>query len=601
MRNFLKLYFFLFFTISLCSFSQIITKEYYFEVKDLNFLPQDIGTNGNVKLYVGNKSLDKLFSMYYVKDFRSAFPGTKRELLLRTYIIDCEVELYEKLKNNYSHLYNLIEIPSAIPLYLPNDVELIDDIGQESALSFINAPSAWDISKGDGVTIGICESINVNQEDLVGKIALVNGVSDTNIGHGTWVATAAGASTDNNIGMASIGFNVNVLGTSGYSYSNLLPLAINGARVINMSWYLSTVPIAQHQELMDELWEDYGVVLVAAAGNGEYSAGPTTTHYPAAYNHVISVTNVGHSFAIGEPTPPWGVEERRWKNIFVNSSPPYDATYGVSVDLSSPGRHIQSAYGNSTSSYGYTGGTSLSAPLVSGTIGLMLSANECLFPDEVESILKLTAFKNDTIPLNLPFQGLIGAGRLDSYKAVDMAKDMADEFGIVEVKNRIIDRWNFILKTSPYTIELDNNLVTNNAILDFSARNSIIIDGGDYNPNNQGFIDLKIDEFYIGCNNTVSASRGAKSLDNNKVFNDVEDIKPLLYPNPNNGIFKIATKNNSFLGTITVFNIFGANVYHNEIKNNEIIDLRFLESGIYFVKLYENNGQLLKVIKFIKE
>ncbi|GAL72662.1 hypothetical protein [Jejuia pallidilutea] len=62
--------------------------------------------------------------------------------------------------------------------------------------------------------------------------------------------------------------------------------------------------------------------------------------------------------------------------------------------------------------------------MVSGTVALMLDVNYCLDPKEVETILKLTAVKIDTLPQNIQYYGKLGAGKLDAYEAVKMAKDM---------------------------------------------------------------------------------------------------------------------------------------------------------------------------------
>ena len=234
------------------------------------------------------------------------------------------------------------------------------------------------------------EGVNVAHEDLVGKSVNIQGgnPSSTSMYHGTKVALVAGASTDNNKGMASIGFNSNIK-ASNYGYSGLIPLANSGARVINMSWgscnnlHLSS---QYGQAIMDQVYNS-GVVLVAAAGNGSWSCsslGPSGNHYPASLNHVISVTGVGHQYDIGTPNVP----EEQWKDVFLSTLPPFYTTYNVNVDISAPERNILTAatYVNGVTMYKYDRGTSFSAPIVTGTIGLMFGANTCLFPDEVESI-----------------------------------------------------------------------------------------------------------------------------------------------------------------------------------------------------------------------
>lgn len=60
-----------------------------------------------------------------------------------------------------------------------------------------------------------------------------------------------------------------------------------------------------------------------------------------------------------------------------------------------------------------------------------------------------------------------------------------------------------------------------------------------------------------------------------------------LYPNPNNGVFKIIS-NESFAGPveINIYNAQGAVVFSNKTQHlDELIDCSFLSAGVYFVKL----------------
>src|SRR5206468_1846832 len=61
-------------------------------------------------------------------------------------------------------------------------------------------------------------------------------------------------------------------------------------------------------------------------------------------------------------------------------------------------------------------GTSMSAPVVSGTVALMLQANPSLTPDDVKAILKATAQSDPRYDAITQ-----GAGFLDAKRAVDLA------------------------------------------------------------------------------------------------------------------------------------------------------------------------------------
>lgn len=133
------------------------------------------------------------------------------------------------------------------------------------ALSKIKAYEAWNVSTGlYYITVAVVDdAVQTNHPDLAGNIVAGYDVADndnnpntpnTNFSHGTHVAGIAGAVTNNNIGVASLGFNsirimpvkttpnsvVPATGESGvriyYGYEGITWAAVNGANVINMSW-----------------------------------------------------------------------------------------------------------------------------------------------------------------------------------------------------------------------------------------------------------------------------------------------------------------------------------------------------------------------------
>jgi hypothetical protein len=87
-------------------------------------------------------------------------------------------------------------------------------------------------------------------------------------------------------------------------------------------------------------------------------------------------------------------------------------------------------------SYDSFWGTSFASPIVAGTIALMFSANPCLSSDNVRDIIKSTAFNIDNIPENSQYIGLLGAGRIDAYKAVKAAQDTYSQDVDLYIKDR---------------------------------------------------------------------------------------------------------------------------------------------------------------------
>lgn len=134
--------------------------------------------------------------------------------------------------------------------------------------------------------------------------------------------------------------------------------------------------------------EQQGVLVIAAAGNGDRE---TPMEYPASNPGVISVAATD---AAGD------------KATYSN--------YNTMVDISAPGDNVASAYPGGT--YTTASGTSMSAPLVSGTAALMLERSPTMTPQVVRDRVV-----NSAAPLNLSdpaYDGKMGGGELDVNAAL---------------------------------------------------------------------------------------------------------------------------------------------------------------------------------------
>ena len=119
--------------------------------------------------------------------------------------------------------------------------------------------------------------------------------------------------------------------------------------------------------------------------------------------------------------------------------------------------------------------TSPSAPLVTGTIGLMFSINPCLSVDEVNSIIKLSATNIDFIKANAPFKGMYGAGSLHTGRAVKMSYDMLQPDSYTMIENQQFSRWNLNLDAA-HKIKIRNQRFTDSVQVHFTAKNEILIE-----------------------------------------------------------------------------------------------------------------------------
>jgi serine protease len=225
--------------------------------------------------------------------------------------------------------------------------------------------------------------------------------------HGTQVAGLIGAATNNGIGMAGAGWNVmvlpiRVLGRCGGYDSDIIAgmrwagglsqnvgvsAVVNvpnpyPARVINMSLGSQGVCTPAYQEVVTEL-RAAGVTVVAAAGNDtglkvSVPANCSGALAVAGVRHIgskVGYSNIGPEVALAAPA-----------GNCVNLQGPclYPLLTTINLGLRQAG-----ANGYSDSS-DYSVGTSFAAPLVAGTVGLMLSVDPSLTPAKIREILQAT-------------------------------------------------------------------------------------------------------------------------------------------------------------------------------------------------------------------
>lgn len=154
----------------------------------------------------------------------------------------------------------------------------------------------------------------------------------------------------------------------------------NGADIINVSFGTSEKSKALEDAVKRA--QKAGAVIVASAGNG----GNEEKQYPAAYSQVIAVAAYDDESG-GVPT--WG-------------------TYGDWVDVSAPGVDIVSARpGGTTVSWS---GSSMSAPIVSAQVALMLESDRTKVIKEAEKLIRKSASKSNGDHRSK--EGLVEIGRV---------------------------------------------------------------------------------------------------------------------------------------------------------------------------------------------
>ncbi len=286
--------------------------------------------------------------------------------------------------------------------FTPND----PDFSSQWNLQKINAPAAWDTTQGGFGPIAVLDTgVDSSHPDLSGEveggynfIADNTDTSDDN-GHGTHVAGIIDASTNNGIGVASIGFRGTLLpvkvldstgaGTDGSVASGITYATDNGAKIINLS--LGGSSFSQTEQDAINYATSKGVVVIAAAGNNSNNS-PV---YPAADSGVLAVSASDSN-----------------DNLASFSS------YGSDVFVSAPGDNITSTYNNG--GYAQMSGTSMAAPHLAGLLGLALSYKNSSGVNIIDAIKKTSdkvgPYSYDSNGWNQYF----GYGRIDAGKLLTL-------------------------------------------------------------------------------------------------------------------------------------------------------------------------------------
>jgi len=223
---------------------------------------------------------------------------------------------------------------------------------------------------------------SINHPDLPSSPQVVSGTSQIpaeswsqdGIGHGTHVAGIIAAIKGNNRGIVGVNRNgelklhiVKIFNNEGnWSWKSDLLQAVEscvnaGATVINMSLggpiYSST-----EKELFDRVYNEDGIIVVAAAGN----SGNKSYSYPASYSSVMSVA---------------AIDSDKNRAIF--------SQYNDQVDIAAPGVSIQSTFKGGI--YQTLDGTSMSSPYVAGVAALVWSHFPNLTAQEIRNALESSA------------------------------------------------------------------------------------------------------------------------------------------------------------------------------------------------------------------
>ncbi|MEZ4833447.1 MAG: S8 family serine peptidase [Caldilineaceae bacterium] len=312
------------------------------------------------------------------------------------------------------------------PWLTPNDPMYPD----QWALTHIGMETAWRVSRGSpSVVVAIIDSgVDVDHEDLSLSSVYPNAVElngqpdvdddgngyiddvygwdwveddanpDDLYGHGTHVAGAMVATTNNELGVAGAAPNLRImplrmLDQRGSGYISDLIYALDyartqGADIVNLSLVLRSDADTLHQAVK-RLYAE-GVLVITVTGNNG-----SRVYWPGAYTETVAVAAVDYD------------------DLHASFSNP-----GPESDIAAPGDNVLSTYKDNA--YREWQGTSFAAPYVAAAAGLIWSLRPDLPGQDVVDILLQTA--EDVNAADYPGEDdYLGHGRLDVGAALMLA------------------------------------------------------------------------------------------------------------------------------------------------------------------------------------
>jgi serine protease len=320
----------------------------------------------------------------------------------------------------------------------PNDPLFADQWG----LTKIQAPDAWSLADGSGITIAIVDSgVDLGHPDFAcGKLAVYAG---SNIGskrspntpqdadgHGTHVAGIAGACTNNGVGVAGVAPGSTIMPVRVFDEADLDKAMADGIRfatdhgahVINLS--IGDIPPFSHfgallypqTEDAMEYARSAGVVIAAAAGNFDQP----TCEYPSFSRNVICVVATDRN------------DVRSYYSDFpVNADPWSDEGIGLQPVVAAPGGQgtfceegIVSTYlrslGSTCYSTGYEtlDGTSMASPHVAGVAALVYDRLGGVRSEANADLVVQTILASSDDLYGPGWDPIVGYGRVNALSAV---------------------------------------------------------------------------------------------------------------------------------------------------------------------------------------
>jgi len=329
----------------------------------------------------------------------------------------------------HDHLFEQFEIFEQSGSTIPNDPLF----PQQYALRAINAPAAWDITRGSSnVVVGVMDSgLDGRHPDLIPNLwvnprpnssgpGITNDIHgfnfhagfggipvDDSTNHGTHIAGVVGARGNTGFGMTGVSWDVSLawLGVGVWDTRSISASAVisainyannNAIHILIASWGGPS-----DNQIIRETIRNFRGLLVAAAGNDWGRNNDNIPVFPASYNfsNVIAVAASDQN----------------------NNLAPFSNIGPRSVHIAAPGTSILSTVRNG--GHGVMSGTSFAAPHVAGVAALMLSVNPNLTPAQLRTNILSTARTVTGLQNRVSTGGIV-----DALAAVEVSSPPIERF-----------------------------------------------------------------------------------------------------------------------------------------------------------------------------
>ncbi|MEG2177674.1 MAG: S8 family serine peptidase [Bacteroidales bacterium] len=412
------------------------------------------------------------------KTYRIEFDSTQSvDKLITELQADSRIEFVEK-----------VPIRTIFSSNIPNDEFYgnVDGVETSWFLDMIGFKDIYPLYKGnskikaaiiDNAVWGEHEDLRIEENNLYDTYADFVGSATPPIfadtmdllwSHGTHCAGLLGAITNNKVGVASLASGITLMAVKcskeksnkiGRALNGALWAVDNGAKVLSMS--LGGKKYSEVEAEMIQTFIENGIIVVAASGNN----GDTVCNYPANYKGVISVASVNSDQNKSDfSTYGFWVDIAAPGGYFVNDSGPvptnliFSTTYASNLTFKD-NILFQGRY------YEEMGGTSMSTPIVSSLVSLILSYYPTLNAYQMVEILQKSSNKPKGINLQInPKGGIIDAPTCFSFLEKMQNKEVQN-LKIQKSKKNSTLSWEkpkYIVGLKGYALYIQDSVIVSN-------------------------------------------------------------------------------------------------------------------------------------------